>query len=273
VAVAYLGYSLMTEKQANEDMMELAALEKTEMENEYQQFADQYSEMKSRINNDSIIAQLTREQQRTQELLEELRKTKSDDAAEITRLKKELATVRAVLRSYVLQIDSLNQVNAELLDENNRVRTELEQSNQQNQELASSNMTLSEKVAIASQLNAAGINLIMLDKKGKATEKMKKAKQLKVSFKIAKNVTATNGVRTLYVRITTPAGTVLGNAGTFQYENRQLQCSMKKGVEYGGNETPVTLYYDINQFLDEGNYQVSIFADGQMIGSKSVRFE
>ena len=113
----------------------------------------------------------------------------------------------------------------------------------------------------------------MLDKKGKATEKMKKAKQLKVSFKIAKNVTATNGVRTLYVRITTPAGTVLGNAGTFQYENLQLQCSMKKGVEYGGNETPVTLYYDINQFLDEGNYQVSIFADGQMIGSKSVRFE
>ena len=140
--IAYLAISLNQEKQVNKDMQELAVLEKQEMENEYQQFADQYSEMKTRINNDSIINQLNREQKRTQQLLEELRKTKADDAAEITRLKKELATVRAVLRSYVLQIDSLNQLNAELMDENNRVRSELEITNQQNQALASSNMTL-----------------------------------------------------------------------------------------------------------------------------------
>ena len=131
--IAYLAISLNQEKQVNKDMQELAVLEKQEMENEYQQFADQYSEMKTRINNDSIINQLNREQERTQQLLEELRKTKADDAAEITRLKKELATVRAVLRSYVLQIDSLNQLNAELMDENNRVRSELEITNQQNQ--------------------------------------------------------------------------------------------------------------------------------------------
>ena len=150
--IVYLGYSLNQEKQVNKDMQELAVLEKQEMENVYQLFADQYSEMKTRINNDSIVAQLNREQQRTQQLLAELRQTKAEDAAEITRLKKELATVRAVLRSYVLQIDSLNQLNAELMDENNRVRSELEITNQQNMALASSNMTLSEKVAIASQL-------------------------------------------------------------------------------------------------------------------------
>jgi hypothetical protein len=273
VAVAYLGYSLMTEKQANEDMMELAALEKTEMENEYQQFADQYSEMKSRINNDSIIAQLTREQQRTQELLEELRKTKSDDAAEITRLKKELATVRAVLRSYVLQIDSLNQVNAELLDENNRVRTELEQSNQQNQELASSNMTLSEKVAIASQLNATSISLTPLNKKGKDNKKLKGAKALSVSFVISRNVTAENGQRDIMVRITTPQGEVLNGGGTFAYENRQMAYSMKKTIEYSGEETAVSLVWPINETLTAGSYNVSIFVDGNMIGSKNFMFE
>ena len=147
-------------------MQELAALEKQEMESEYQQFAKQYGEMKSRINNDSIIAQLTREQERTQQLLEELKRTKANDAAEITRLKKELAQVRAVLRSYVLQIDSLNQLNAALAEENSRVRSELEMSNQQNQRLTSSNMSLSEKVAIAAQLNATNIALTPLDKNG-----------------------------------------------------------------------------------------------------------
>jgi septal ring factor EnvC (AmiA/AmiB activator) len=88
------------------------------MENEYQQFANQYSEMKTQITNDSIVAQLTAEQEKTERLLKELQDTKSSDAREIARLKKELATVRAVLRSYVIEIDSLNRLNQNLTAEN-----------------------------------------------------------------------------------------------------------------------------------------------------------
>ncbi|MBO5550064.1 MAG: hypothetical protein J5954_10680 [Prevotella sp.] len=273
LGIIYLAYSLNEEKQVNNDMKELAILEKQEMENEYQQFADQYSEMKTRINNDSIVAQLTREQLRTQQLLEELRKTKADDAAEITRLKRELATVRAVLRSYVLQIDSLNQLNAALMDENSRVRSELEMSNQQNQELASSNMSLSEKVAIASQLNATNISLMPLNKKGKDNKNLKKARTLSVSFTLVRNVTAANGTRDFFVRITTPQGEVLNGGGTFAFENRQLAYSMKKAIDYTGEETAVTLFWPVNETLTGGSYNVSIFADGNMIGSKNFTFE
>lgn len=271
--VAYLGYSLSQEKQVNKDMQELAVLEKQEMENEYQQFADQYSEMKTRINNDSIVAQLTREQERTKKLLEELRQTKAEDAAEITRLKKELATVRAVLRSYVLQIDSLNQLNAELMDENNRVRSELEMTNQQNQALASSNMTLSEKVAIASQLNATNISLTPLNKRGKEYKYMKKARTLLVAFNIARNVTAANGTRDIYVRITNPMGEVLNGGGSFAYENRQLAYTMKRSIDYSGEETSVSAMWPVNETLPGGSYNVSIFADGNMIGSRNFTFE
>ena len=260
--IAYLAISLNQEKQVNKDMQELAVLEKQEMENEYQQFADQYSEMKTRINNDSIINQLNREQKRTQQLLEELRKTKADDAAEITRLKKELATVRAVLRSYVLQIDSLNQL-----------RSELEITNQQNQALASSNMTLSEKVAIASQLNATNISLTPLNKKGKNNKHMKKARTLLVSFNIARNVTAANGTRDIYVRVTTPMGDVLNGGGSFQYENRQMAYTMKRSIDYSGEETSVTAMWPINETLAGGSYNVSVFADGNMIGSRNFTFE
>jgi chromosome segregation ATPase len=271
--VVYLGYSLSQEKQVNKDMQELAVLEKQEMENEYQQFADQYSEMKTRINNDSIVAQLNREQQRTQQLLEELRKTKADDAAEITRLKKELATVRAVLRSYVLQIDSLNQLNAELMDENNRVRSELEMTNQQNMALASSNMTLSEKVAIASQLNATNISLTPLNKKNKNNKTMKKARTLLVAFNIARNVTAANGTREIFIRVTNPMGEVLNGGGSFTYENRQLAYTMKRTIDYSGEETSITATWTVNETLPGGSYNVSIFADGNMIGSRNFTFE
>lgn len=271
-AMGWLGYSLMQEKQANKDMQELAELDKQEMEREYQNFAAQYSEMKTYIKNDSIVEQLTAEQERTQQLLEELKRTHASDAAEITRLKKELATVRAVLRSYVLQIDSLNRLNESLVAENDRVRTELEQSNQQNLTLTSEKASLSEKVAIAAQLDATNIALTSLNKKGKPEKYMKNAKSIAVSFTITKNVTATNGVRSVYVRVMTPEGEVLDGGGTFEYAGKQLAWSMKKDVEYTGEETTMVLYRPVGEYLGGGQYNVSIFCDGQAIGTRNFTF-
>ncbi|MBR1655231.1 hypothetical protein [Prevotella sp. Rep29] len=272
-AVAFLGVSLKRERDANEDMRELAALDKKEMENEYQQFADQYSEMKTRINNDSIIAQLTEEQLKTQRLLAELKKVKSDDAREITRLKKELATVREVLRSYVLEIDSLNRLNQKLQATNEELRVSNEEATRKIEGLSSERISLTEKVAIAAQLDATDINLTAKNKRGKTTKEISKAKTLQLNFRIAKNVTATTGLRTLYVRIMTPAGNILGGSGSFPYENKTLQYSIKRTVEYSGEEMPVTMYWDVAEALSSGTYQVSIFADGNMIGSRSVAFK
>lgn len=272
-AVAFLGVSLKRERDANEDMRELAALDKKEMENEYQQFADQYSEMKTRINNDSIIAQLTEEQLKTQRLLAELKKVKSDDAREITRLKKELATVREVLRSYVLEIDSLNRLNQKLQATNEELRVSNEEATRKIEGLSSERISLTEKVAIAAQLDATDINLTAKNKRGKTTKEISKAKTLQLNFRIAKNVTATTGLRTLYVRIMTPAGNILGGSGSFPYENKTLQYSIKRTVEYSGEEMPVTMYWDVAEALSSGTYQVSIFADGNMIGSRSFAFK
>ena len=267
--LVWLYLDLDKQKQENREMQELAELDKQEMENEYQQFAMQYSEMKTQINNDSIVAQLSAEQEKTQRLLRELQQVKANDAREITRLKKELATVRAVLRSYVIEIDSLNRLNQNLQEENTRVKAQYEEATQQIEGLSSEKQSLSEKVAIAAQLDAIGISMQAKDKRNKKTDHASKAKTMQVNFALAKNVTAQNGMRTVYVRITSPTGSLLGNAGSFSYENRTLQCSMKKAVEYGGQETPVTLYWNVDQALVGGTYQVSFFADGHMIGSRS----
>lgn len=267
--IVYLAISLTNQKQANKEMQELAELDKKEMENEYQMFADQYSELKTQINNDSIIEQLTQEQLKTEKLLEELRNVKASDAREIARLKKELATCRAVIRSYVLEIDSLNRLNQNLTEENTRVKGQYAEATRQIEGLNADKQTLSEKVAIAAQLDATGITMTLKNKRGKVTKKVKRCKTIQVNFNIAKNVTAASGNKTVYVRITTPAGTVLSGGGAFQYENRNLPYSMKKTIEYTGNETPVTMYWNVNEFLGEGTYNVSVFADGNMIGSRN----
>lgn len=271
--VAYLANDLNEQKVANQEMQELAEMDKKEMENEYQQFATQYSEMRAQITNDSIIAQLTAEQLKTERLLKELKEVKSSNAREITRLKKELATCRAVIRSYVLEIDSLNRLNQTLVEENSQVKAQYAEANRQIAGLSSEKANLSEKVAIAAQLDAIGIELSMLDKKNKSTSKVSKCKKLKLNFALAKNVTAASGNKTVYARITSPAGSVLGGAGSFAYENKNLQATAKKSVEYGGKETPITLYWDVTQALEAGTYHVSIFADGNMIGSRSFSFD
>ena len=272
-AAAWLFVNLQEQKQVVQDMEELAELDKQEMENEYERFTMQYSEMKTQINNDSIIAQLTAEQMKTQKLLEELKQVKASDAREIARLKKELATVREVLRDYVYQIDSLNRLNQNLMAENSRVNAELTERNAEVAGLNSEKASLSEKVAIAAQLDATGISLQMLDKRGKVAKKLKDLKQFRVSFNIAKNVTASNGNRTVYVRIQTPGGNTLSGGGSFAYENRNIECSAKKVIEYTGEETPVTVYWNMTQMLEAGDYRVSIFVDGNMIGTKTFSFK
>lgn len=272
-ATAYLFISLNKQKEENAAIKELAEIDKKEMENEYQQFAQQYSEMKTQINNDSIVAQLTAEQEKTQRLLSELRRVKSTDAREITRLKKELATVRAVIRSYVMEIDSLNKVNASLAQENTRVKGQYEAATRQIEGLSTEKRSLSEKVAIAAQLDATGIALVAKNKRGKSTDQITKATTLQVSFNITRNVTATSGVKDIYVRIMSPTGSLLNGEGSFSYENRTLQYSMKRNVEYNGEETPVSLFWNVSQALQGGTYQVSIFADGNMIGSRSFNFK
>ena len=267
--LAWLFLNLQEQKQVNQDMQELAELDKQEMENEYERFTLQYSEMMTKINNDSIIEQLTQEQLKTQKLLEEL---KASDAREITRLKKELATVRAVLRSYILQVDSLNRLNESLKQENSRVKEELSNRETQIAGLNSEKASLSEKVAIAAQLDATNIQMRLTDGKRPA-KKLRKCKTVEVTFTVARNVTASNGNRMFYVQIKTPAGNTLSGAGTFDYSGRTLEATMKKMVEYTGEETMVTMFWNVSQMMEAGQYRVSIFCDGQMIGSRTFSFE
>jgi flagellar hook-associated protein FlgK len=170
-------------------------------------------------------------------------------------------------------VDSLNRLNENLRAENSRVSAELEQRTQQVAGLSSEKASLSEKVAIAAQLDATNIQMSLLNKRDRATKRLKDTKKIQVTFTITKNVTASNGHRTIYVRIQNPGGNVLGGGGSFAYENRNLECSMKKTIEYTGEEVTVPTFWNVTQMLEGGQYRVSIFADGHMIGSRTFNFE
>lgn len=264
--------TIMQEKQ---EMEELVALEKEEMMNDLTKAQTEYQELIVRINNDSLKFKLEREQMRTQALIEELERTKATNYAEITRLKKELKTLREVLKDYTRQIAELSSENETLKQENSAVKEKYKKAAKQIDNLANEKEILSEKVSLASQLDATDVTITMLRKNGRDTEKIKRAKQIKVSFTIAKNITSTTGNKTVYVRILQPDLESLkkNDSNIFTYENRSISYSMKKEFEYTGEEITLDTYWNIEETLQEGEYQAFIFVDGNMIGKGSAKFE
>ena len=264
--------AVMQEKQ---EMEELVALEKEEMMNDLTKAQTEYQELIIKIDNDSLKFKLEREQMRTQALIEELERTKATSYAEITRLKKELKTLREVLKDYTRQIAELSRENESLKQENTVVKERFKNATKQIDNLSSEKEKLTEKVSLASQLDATGIKVSLLRKNGRETEKLKRAKQIKVSVGIAKNITSSTGSKTAYVRILQPDMESLrkSESNIFRYENRDITYSMKREFEFTGEETSLEMYWNIEETLQEGEYNIFIFVDGNMIGSSKANFE
>lgn len=271
IAVGIVSYMFLREKKANYALNQEFQLEKGDLETEYSQFSKQYDELKMTVSNDSLAGLLSKEQVKTQRLLEELRSVKSTNATEIRRLKRELATLRKVMIGYINQIDSLNKLTGKQKKQIEEISKKYDVASQQVNSLSQEKQHLTEKVTLAAQLDATNVWVQAKNKRGKVAKKVKDVVKFAIGFTISKNITAQTGERTIYVRITKPDNEVLTyNAGdTFKYENRQLPYSIKKIIEYRGEEMPITVYWDVQEFLYAGTYRVDIFAGGSLIGSSS----
>ncbi len=269
--IAVLGYYIYTTQQQLSNLTQQYEIEKEELADEYTQLAIQYEGYKLNVNNDSLADKLETERLKVQRLVEELKTTKATNARRISELRKELTTVRGVLRTYIAQVDSLNQINRQLKEENREVVRKYQAVTASASVLKKEKEQLTEKVTLASKLDAVAIQAQALTRRNKDTERISRAEKIQVDFTLAKNITATVGDKDVFVRILKPDNDALvkNNNTLFSYEDQEISYSMKKRIEYTGEETAVSLVWVIEEFLNPGTYRVDIFADGALIGQKS----
>jgi len=267
-------YILYQQRQLN-DMVIQMDVQREELADEYNELSLQYEGYKFSVRNDSLVAKLEIEQMKVQRLMEELRTVKSTNAKRIGELKRELETLKTIMRGYIQQIDSLNRLNQKLTVENKEVTQKYIQATATVSQLTQEKEHLTERVSLASKLDASGIYVTGIDKKNKSTGKIEKMEQIAINFKINKNITASTGEKVIYVRIKKPDDDVLVKSrdNLFQYENKEINYSAKRTIEYDGEEVSVSIYWKIEEFLSPGTYRVDIFADGNLIGSQSFKFE
>ena len=252
-----------------------------DLEREYQDLNSEFEQFENSrrfITDDSIKRELNDKYEaariQVEKLQQELNNQKHKSAAEISKLRNEINTLRSLLRHYVEEIDRLNKENQELRSENEQVKTENRRLSSQVSETAKRNEVLSERMTLAEKLNVTGLTLTALNKKGKIEKKVSKAVQLKVTFTIPQNNSTPVGEKTIYMRIISPSGQLLGTGGTFPFEGGNVEYSARKVIEYAGEEIGgVTIYWDVNTPLIAGDYTVELFADNFRLISRQFNLK
>lgn len=252
-------------------IVEQLNVEKTILTEEYQKLAFNYDSLHS--DNDTLNLMLEMERERIAQLVEELKTLKATNTARIREFQKELTTLRGVLRTYIVQIDSLNQRNEVLTRENIEHRRRYTQIQSSFRELEEVKTTLEEKVTIASRLDVTNLMAEGLNPSGRKTDRSNRIAKIRVCFTVLKNVTAPVGMKDFYLRIERPDGQLLLHAldDKFRHEDADINYSAMRSIEYGGEETDVCIFYDADAGeLLSGEYIADVFADGFHL--KSLRF-
>jgi len=268
LSLAGIGYMYYQRTQDLEKQQELNVLledEKIELQGQLEGMINQYDSL--RTNNDSINLLLEAEQAKIKRLLS----INASNAAKIRLYKKEMQTLRDIMKSYIVQIDSLNQKNQMLMAENVEVKQQLQVEKKKSSELLEEKENLSTKVEKASALSAKNIRPEPLNDRSKVKDNVDKVAKIRTCFTVRENPIVAAGPVDIYLRIIRPDGVVLtpGEVEYFDYQGQQTVYSAVRTLEYENQDIEMCIYWDNDGSLVEGIYQVELYAKGDFIGESS----
>lgn len=266
VVLIILFVFFMVEKSENRKHMVVIHEEKELLEQELGELSLNYDNLKT--SNDTLNEKMLLEQEKIATLMEEMKKFRDNSYAEINKYKREVGTLKTVLRSYIVQIDSLNQLNQKLVAENTQVKQQMDWVRERNTKLENEQKDMKEVIDRASALTCENFIVYPVNKKNKEVN-WKKCYQLKAEFVLTKNITAKRGERTIYLRITRPDDKVIAfsEKSFFKYQNATLTYSAKREIDYEGERLEMAIFWPNDGSLIKGKYTAELFSDNENIGS------
>jgi predicted RNase H-like nuclease (RuvC/YqgF family) len=269
LAVAVLGYKYYTETQRLKESSaekEILSDVKSDLEKQLRDMVVEYDSLKT--NNDSINTLMVGQQDKIKQLL----RYQASDAEKIKKYREELETLRNVMRSYIVQIDSLNTRNRSLSEENIQVHQKLSAAETQNTQLSKEKEMLGTQVQLAKVLSAKNVKVVTLNKRENDAEgKIKKITKISVGFTVRENAVAEPGKKVIYLRLLNPDNVSLANAAgdMFTYNGENIVYSEKRDIEYENKDIDVVIYWTKTEDLKPGDYTAVLYAEGYEIGSAS----
>ncbi|MBO7282978.1 MAG: hypothetical protein J6U73_06225 [Alistipes sp.] len=207
-------------------------------------------------------------------MLEQLQKEKTYNYNQLAKYKREVETLRGVMKGYLRQIDSLNTINSNLQAQNVAYKKEITTAQLRANVAEERADELGTKVRIGSVIRASGIRIVALTDKSKEVRRIKQAARLRVDLELTANELAEPGEKSIYICITAPDGYVLSPEDMilFNFEGEEMVASAVRKVDYENQSVPVSIFYDGSHF-EKGTYKVDIYIDGRLSGTQETYFE
>lgn len=273
VVVLAVAVYLLLDTRKNLNLVSSDLAEKTEyfrverdsLEGELRNIYVQYDSLET----DNLDIQIKMQQQ--QQKIDKLIAIQADDAYKIKLYKREMETIRSVLRSYIVQIDSLNMQNQELLAANKQLKNTERRLTTEKEQLEKDKTQLEEIKDLATTLQASGLNLVLLNKKDKETSRIRTAVKVRIDFQLRANKVTTPGEKAIYLRIIRPDQVLLGSPemDMFEYNGEQIPASASRIITYENEDLPVSLFWANDGEIVPGEHTVELYVEGKIIGASS----
>lgn len=216
-------------------------------------------------NNDSLQGEINSKSKRIDYLLA----INANNVVTIRKIQNENGTLRDALKSFIMQVDSLNRKNQELMSENQEFRRQITDVQRTNEALNRTNEEISKQVEVASVILARDIYATGVNQKNKEVDRIEKMSTIRVCFTLRENAIAEAGKKEVFMRITRPDNLVLTESpdNLFAYEDEQLIYSASRMIDYMNQDVEMCIYYLDMQDLIVGNYKVELYLEGSLIGT------
>lgn len=269
IAVA-LGGVLAYVWMSNRTLVSQLTLEKEELTEQVQALQLDYENLSSEY--DVINSQLDSSREEISQLIDRLKKTQATDRSKIRQYEKELGTLRSIMRSYIVQIDSLNQLNHKLSAEAASARREAAESKKLNAALTQQVETLEGKVSAGSVLKARALRVEAFTSADKKTDRSARVERLLVSLSLVENELAERGPVRVYVRVSAPDGSLLsdGRGTTFTLGGNTLEATASREVDYQGAEVELGIYVNNVSSYEKGVYTVEAYTEQSALGTAEL---
>lgn len=218
---------------------------------------------------DFINSQLDSSREEVNILVDRIKKTEATNRKKMRQYEKELGTLRSIMKSYVVQIDSLNTANKKLAEELSTSRQELAKATGENKALNAKVENLSSKVATGSIVKARGLSAKAYNSSNKVTDRSSRVKRLAVSLSLVENELAKKGPMDVYVRVKDPEGNLLldGEGASFKLNGEAVAASASRQVDYQGAEVDMIIYVNNVAEYTKGIYTIDVYTDKAQLGS------
>ena len=275
IPAAYFSITLGIQKKTIEDNLEIVESARRIFEDENSMLQRNAEDLVTELEglkdqNDTMMLKY----QEAVVMLEQLQREKTYNYEQLAKYKKEVATLRNVMKGYLRQIDSLNTINSNLQAQNIQYKKEINTAQLRADVAEEKADELNTKVRIGSVIQASGIRMTALNAKSNEVKRMRLAKRLKVDFDLTANELAEPGEKSVYLRILGPDGYLLAPSEVilFSFEGDEMRASAVRKVDYENESVPVSIFYDGETFTN-GTYTVEIYVDGRLSGSKEIYFD